>query len=75
VALFDNESQTIYIKSADASGMPSMRVLDHTLRESTAQNKNIPPQSDYVTKDELSSLKEEIDSLKAKFEDTKGAKK
>ena len=75
VALFDNESQTIYIKSADASGMPSMRVLDYTFRESTAQNKNIPPQSDYVTKDELSSLKEEIDSLKAKFEDTKGVKK
>lgn len=75
VALFDNESQTIYIKSADASGMPSMRVLDYTFRESTAQNKNISPQGDYVTKDELSSLKEEIDSLKAKFNDMKGAKK
>ena len=75
VALFDNESQTIYIKSADASGMPSMRVLDYTFRESAPQKAVISPQSDYVTKDELSSIKEEIDSLRAKFDDMKGAKK
>ena len=75
VALFDNESQTIYIKSADASGMPSMRVLDYTFRESAPQKAVISPQNDYATKDEVSLLKEEIESLRAKFDDMKGAKK
>ena len=75
VALFDNESQTIYIKSADASGMPSMRVLDYTFRDNVPQKTEIPPQSNYVTKEELSTIKEEISSLRAKFDDMKGAKK
>ena len=75
VALFDNESQTIYIKSADASGMPSMKVLDYTFRDNASQKAVISPQSDYATKDEVSLLKEEIDSLRAKFDDMKGAKK
>lgn len=75
VALFDNESQTIYIKSADASGMPSMRVLDYTFRESTPQKANIPPQNDYATKEDVSLIRKELDALRAKFEDTKGAKK
>lgn len=75
VALFDNESQTIYIKSADASGMPSMRILDYTFRDSTPQKAKISPQNDYATKEDVSLIREEIDSLKAKFEDMKGAKK
>lgn len=75
VALFDNESQTIYIKSADASGMPSMRILDYTFRDSTAQGKRGLAESDFATKEDVSLIREEIDSLKAKFEDMKGAKK
>ncbi len=75
VALFDNESQTIYIKSADASGMPSMRILDYTFRDNAPQKAVISPQNDYVTKDELSSLKEELNALRAKFDEMKGAKK
>ena len=67
VALFDNESQTIYIKSADASGMPSMRVLDYTFRESTPQKANIPSQNDYATKEDVSLIRKELDALRAKF--------
>lgn len=33
VVLFDSENQSIYIKSADASGMPSIRVLDYKIRD------------------------------------------
>lgn len=29
VQLWDSESQTIYLKSADASGMPTMKILDY----------------------------------------------
>ena len=75
VALFDNESQTIYIKSADASGMPSMKILDYTFRENAPQKAAVSPQSEYVTKDELSAIKDEIDALRAKFEVKEGGKK
>ena len=75
VALFDNESQTIYIKSADASGMPSMRVLDYTFRDSAPQNKQIFAESDYATKDDVEAIRTEINALKAKFADTEGSKK
>ena len=72
VALFDNESQTIYIKSADASGMPSIRILDYTFRDTAPQNKQISAQSDFATKADVSLLKEEIEALRAKFADTEG---
>lgn len=66
VALFDNESQTIYIKSADASGMPSIKVLDYTLRDSVPQ-RQIGSNADYATKEEVSALKAQLDELVAKF--------
>lgn len=75
VALFDNESQTIYIKSADASGMPSIRILDYTFRDTSPQSKQISAESDYATKEDVSLLKREIESLRAKFADTEGKAK
>lgn len=75
VALFDNESQTIYIKSADASGMPSMRILDYTFRDSAPQKADISSQNNYATKEDVSLIKEEIESLRAKFEVMEGKKK
>ena len=32
VQLWDSEEKVIYLKSADASGMPSMKILDYTIR-------------------------------------------
>lgn len=59
VQLWDSESPVIYLKSADASGMPSIKVLDYTIRESS-QSHTIPLQtqnqidmSKYVTWDAL----------------------
>lgn len=75
VALFDNESQTIYIKSADASGMPNMRILDYTFRDSAPQNKQIFAESDYATKDDVESIRKELEALRAKFADAEGGKK
>lgn len=69
VTLWDTEAQTIYVKSADASGMPSMKVLDYTMREQTSHTAKIPPQSGFATKDDLDYLKGEIEALKAKFEE------
>lgn len=56
VSLWDSESQTIYLKSADGSGMPSMKILDYTVRD---QNASEQPKSEaYVTKDEFHSFEE-----------------
>lgn len=62
VSLWDSEGQTIYIKSADASGMPSMKILDYTIRE---QNTASPVQAsnDYVTKQELSDFESKITEM------------
>ena len=62
VTLWDSEAQTIYIKSADATGMPSIRTLDYTIRSGAVEAKGT---IDYATKDDLSALREEIDTLKA----------
>lgn len=75
VTLWDTESQTIYVKSADATGMPSMKTLDYTMRESIAPEAKIQPVSDYVTKEDISIIKAELSEIKANIEEMKGAKK
>lgn len=67
VQLWDSESQTIYLKSADASGMPSIKVLDYTVRDA-AQKPVSTPVSDYATKEDISIINNEINALKAKLE-------
>lgn len=69
IPLWDSEAQTIYIKSADASGMPSMKVLDYTIRDNTVHSANKIIDSDYVTKQELENFKSEIvDMVKKELE-------
>lgn len=70
VPLFDSEANVIYIKSADASGMPSIKILDYTVRDNAPKRAETAPQTDFVTHNELADLQREIDSLKAKFERT-----
>lgn len=70
VPLFDSEANVIYIKSADASGMPSIKILDYTVRDNTPKTAEIQPQSDFVTRNELADIQKEINALKAKFERT-----
>lgn len=67
VSLWDSEANVIYIKSADASGMPSMKIVDYTMRDTSTRSPEIAPKNDFVTKDELASVRKEIDALKAKL--------
>lgn len=64
VVLWDTESQTVYIKSADASGMPSIKTLDYVMRESAAKTPEISDMSDFATKEDISLIRKEIDALK-----------
>lgn len=74
VQLWDSESQVIYLKSADASGLPSMRVLDYTIRDNAPQKPQNEARSDFATRDEVLSIKKQIDDLEAKFSEIrKGA--
>lgn len=66
VQLWDSEEQTIYLKSADASGMPSMKILDYKIRENGSGN-NAPLASlngansnDYITREEFHAFEEKI---------------
>lgn len=59
--LWDSENQVIYLKSADASGMPSMKVLDYTIRDNnTTQAPIVEDTPDYVTHEELKKLERDI---------------
>ena len=57
VQLWDSEAQTIYLKSADASGMPSMKIIDYTIRDSAPHGNILQKQqvdlSGYVTREEF----------------------
>lgn len=60
VALWDSESPTIYIKTVDASGMPSIRVFDYVER---APQPKTSANNDYVTKAEFTALVEKVNAL------------
>lgn len=75
VQLWDSETQRIFLKSADASGMPSMKVLEYTIRDQTPGNAPIAastPQGgntpEYVTRAEMEALAAQIDTLKAQID-------
>lgn len=73
VQLWDSENQVIYLKSADASGMPSMRIIDYTVRDS--QQQTIPKQvPEYVTHSDLDAFKNEINTKLAEYMKTQEAK-
>ena len=63
VQLWDSEEKVIYLKSADASGMPSMKILDYTIR-GDANNQAAVPATEYATKDELNALADKIREMK-----------
>ena len=63
VQLWDSEAQTIYLKSADASGMPTMKILDYTIRDNSTQTVNPVVQADYVTREEFNALVEKFNHL------------
>ena len=75
VTLWDSESQVIYIKSANASGLPTMTVIDYTIRTDPSKTRPAVATSDFATKEDVSLLKEEIESLRAKFADAEGKAK
>ena len=73
VTLWDKNLPTIYIKSVNAQGIPSMRILDFTERTATApktpstQSFNSP--SNFVTLDSFNALKDDVEALRGKLDE------
>lgn len=75
VQLWDSESQCIYLKSADASGMPSMKILDYTIRNQTPANapvaasvQHAEDSTNYATRAEIDALTARIDALRTEMD-------
>ena len=68
VQLWDSEKQTIYLKSADASGMPSMKTLDYTIREMPQTQTPVSATNDYAMKSDVEALAGQITALRAELD-------
>ena len=75
VTLWDKNQPTIYIKSANAQGVPSIRVLDFTERSANAPK--TPEKHDckcgdkFATKEQLTALEGKYDEIMAIVEELK----
>lgn len=67
VVLWDTESPTIYIKTADASGVPSMRILDFKERNVPNPTPN-NTEAQFVTIEQFNELQSKFEELMAKCE-------
>lgn len=68
VALWDSETQRIYLKSTDASGMPSIKTLEYTVVEPQNGVRNVLNNAndkviDYATKTDLNGIYERLAAL------------
>lgn len=54
VLLMDSDSNCLYLKSADQTGMPSLRIFDYKERVDTATRSKTADLRDFCTKDDLS---------------------
>lgn len=72
VTLWDKNEHTVYIKSVNAQGVPSMKVLDYS--ERTAEGRNEPPQhecqcgKDFVHINDFNQLKADFEALAGKVD-------
>ena len=65
VDLWDSESHTIFVKSADISGLPSMQVLEYTIKEPRKAQEPVKDDKPiYVSIEEFKALKSELEALK-----------
>jgi len=53
VLLMDSDSDCLYLKSADQSGMPSLRVFDYKERINTPQKAKNDDLSNFATKEDM----------------------
>ena len=62
--LWDTEKQTVYIKSVDAYGIPSMVALDYTFKDAQKAQEDAKTEKPYnITLDDYKALIERVSAL------------
>lgn len=77
VTLWDKNLPTIYVKSVNMQGVPSMRILDFTERaqNNAATAQTVPiPNNVFVKVDEFNALQAKLDGLAAVVDELKATK-
>lgn len=65
VTLWDSSSPVVYLKQADASGKPSLKIYDLVERSQRPVQSPQAPAVEYATKDDISALAARIGVLEA----------
>lgn len=66
VALWDSSAPTVYLKQADASGKPTLKVYDLVERLASALDAQKAPAAEYVTRKEFDALAALVSEMKGK---------
>lgn len=66
VALWDSTAPTVYLKQADASGKPTLKVYDLVERLASAPDTQKAPAAEYVTRKEFDALAALVSKMKGK---------
>lgn len=66
VALWDSTAPTVYLKQADASGKPTLKVYDLVERLASAPDAQKAPSPEYVTRKEFDALAALVSEMKGK---------
>ena len=66
VALWDSTAPTVYLKQADASGKPTLKIYDLVERTETAPNAPKNPGVEFVTREEFDRLAALVGEIKGK---------
>lgn len=66
VALWDSTAPTVYLKQADASGKPTLKIYDLVERAETAPNAPQKPGAEFVTREEFDRLAALVGEIKSK---------
>lgn len=80
VTLWDKNKDTVYIKSVNMQGIPSMRILDYV--ERTPENTSKTPEKhdckcgkDFVSVDRFNALQSDLEALRNELEELKAKPK
>ena len=66
IALWDSSAPTVYLKQADASGKPSLKIYDLVERAETAPNAPQKSGVEFVTREEFDRLAALVGEIKGK---------
>ena len=80
VTLWDKNKDTVYIKSVNMHGVPSMRILDYVERTADNAPKTLEKHEcqcgkDFVRKEDFDALQNEINVLRSELEELKAKPK